>query len=348
MSTKINTANYEAFYLDYLEGNLGEAETVLLLAFLEEHPHLALEDEMLTYLPEEDFTGLDPQAKAQLKYPDTTQRITADNIEVFLTASVEKQLSPEKTRELQAFLGANPLFLHDLDLYKKSVLQPDLSVRFPAKRSLKKGGRIIPMYLSFAAAASVALVFGWVNYNSNSPEGTTTQVADGNKPQTVIKPVQKGTQPASFVSSGTPVQMAKETGVTGIETVEKISDIKEEINVVSVPFKEKEKESYTKLKPKKVHDVSPRRLFREIDVPHLADVTPPDPDNPSVNFAMVGVDQMKNPIKPITNRIGEVLKQEVDFRTSKAARKKSGGFYLKIGKFELSRKVYDNSSIATK
>jgi hypothetical protein len=38
----------------------------------------------------------------------------------------------------------------------------------------------------------------------------------------------------------------------------------------------------------------------------------------------------------------------VEFKTSKAAKKKPGGFLFKIGKFEISRKVYDNSAVALK
>jgi hypothetical protein len=55
--------------------------------------------------------------------------------------------------------------------------------------------------------------------------------------------------------------------------------------------------------------------------------------------------EMANPIQPVTRKMSSVLNTEIDFKTSKAARKK-GGFYLKIGKLEISRKVYDSGSIA--
>ena len=48
---------------------------------------------------------------------------------------------------------------------------------------------------------------------------------------------------------------------------------------------------------------------------------------------------MNNPISPITNRLANVVKQEVDFRTAKATEKRSGGFYLKIGKLEISHRT---------
>ena len=61
---------------------------------------------------------------------------------------------------------------------------------------------------------------------------------------------------------------------------------------------------------------------------------------PEETYAMVEFQDMKNPISPITNRLADLVKKEVDFRTAKASNKKSGGFYVKIGKFEISHKKY--------
>jgi hypothetical protein len=58
------------------------------------------------------------------------------------------------------------------------------------------------------------------------------------------------------------------------------------------------------------------------------------------DYAVLGIQDMNNPIKPITNRIGDLVKQDVDFRTAKTTEKNSGGFYIKIGKFELSHKKH--------
>jgi len=38
----ISIFNYEAFYLDFLEGTLSEEDTALFLKFMEEHPELRL------------------------------------------------------------------------------------------------------------------------------------------------------------------------------------------------------------------------------------------------------------------------------------------------------------------
>ena len=53
----------------------------------------------------------------------------------------------------------------------------------------------------------------------------------------------------------------------------------------------------------------------------------------------LGLSEMKNPIPFVTNGIKSRFKQDVDLRTAKASKNKQGGFYLKIGKFEFSRKT---------
>jgi hypothetical protein len=54
----------------------------------------------------------------------------------------------------------------------------------------------------------------------------------------------------------------------------------------------------------------------------------------------MGFQDMKNPIKPITNRLGDAVKKEVDFRTAKTTSERSGGFYFKIGKLEVSHRKH--------
>ena len=43
MANKINIENYEAFLLDYMEGNLSTEDFVALQMFSAEHPHLNID-----------------------------------------------------------------------------------------------------------------------------------------------------------------------------------------------------------------------------------------------------------------------------------------------------------------
>ena len=57
------------------------------------------------------------------------------------------------------------------------------------------------------------------------------------------------------------------------------------------------------------------------------------------DMASISVNDMKNPIEPVTARLSETLNKPIDFRTAKASKQKGGGFYLKIGKLEISHQT---------
>ena len=60
MNMPITIENYEAFYLDYLEGNLSGETLVAFEAFLAAHPELSVDDDALVTLPvsEESFDAV--------------------------------------------------------------------------------------------------------------------------------------------------------------------------------------------------------------------------------------------------------------------------------------------------
>lgn len=337
--------NYESFYLDFLEGNLDESDSAALFAFLEQHPDLIVEEDALAYLPEAEFTGLDSQTKSSLKFPDTEQKIGIHNIEIFLIASVENQLSEAKSKELQNFLKANPFYGEELSLYQRSRLQADLSIVFPEKRKLKKG-IIVPMYARFAAAAaSVILVVSLFNLNQGNSLQTASVGKSGKEIQ--LNKIKQGGNKA-VDNNG----LTNSTGSDSeTQSFENLPDDNHAVpsqlaNNNEVPAPRVVTNYERKLKIKPVKQIPNHHLFNEIEpayVEHFAPV--PDESKAADMYTMV---EMKNPIKPITQRLASVIKQDVDFRTSKAARKKTGGFYLKIGKLEISRKIYDNSSVAVK
>ena len=59
-------------------------------------------------------------------------------------------------------------------------------------------------------------------------------------------------------------------------------------------------------------------------------------ENQDKNYVSIAFNDMSNPIQPITQRLGVAIKKEIDFRTAKPTKRSSGGFYLKIGKLEVS------------
>jgi hypothetical protein len=334
MSRIINIENYESFYLDFLDGNLNENDTALLLAFLEENPSLKVDDSEFAYFSSEESAKLDDFSKSLLKFQGFDQIIDSQNIEYFLIASVEKQLSEEKARELQQFLIENPSFLVDLQLYGRTQLIADSSIVYPEKNKLKRG-IVIPMYARFlAAAAGIALFFSIVNLNQTDQPQRLVHGGGKNPVQVKSKPeLKKEIQTQWIATTTSEVVNDVSTQEVGARR-EKLLENTQFENIEPLGFKSPEK-------------LNNQPLLNDIAIayikPFAAEKISDDLDENT--FAAV---EMKNPILPITNKIGEAINQQVEFKTSKAAKKKPGGFLFRIGKFEISRKVYDNTSIAAK
>jgi hypothetical protein len=157
---RISIFNYEAFYLDFLEGNLGEEDAALLMAFLEEHPELKVEDELL---PEFnlDEVQLEPTFKEGLKQIDfNSTLINSANAEHFLIAEVEGLLSDQKVEELEQLVFTDRSLGLSRKIFAVTRLKPDYSIKFNDKEGLKQTRKIILWpYISLAAAASIALFF---------------------------------------------------------------------------------------------------------------------------------------------------------------------------------------------
>jgi hypothetical protein len=159
----INRNNFEAYLLDYLEGNLEPLLTADLMAFLAENP------EFEKYIP--DFeTQVLPAGQLQFGYKEMLKKdfadipsVTLQNFDEFCIASCEGILSQKDISRLHDYIAHHPEKQKDLDLYRASKLQPDLSISFSGNAKLKKTEpRTFPLrylYLGLGIAASVALVF---------------------------------------------------------------------------------------------------------------------------------------------------------------------------------------------
>lgn len=158
----INSNNFEAYLLDYLEGNLDPLLTADLMAFLAENP---------------DFEKFIPDYDSRLSLSDTQEyphknhlkkgfgdlpEITPGNFDEFCIADCEGLLDDQERMRLSDYIAQEPGRQRELDLYRKIKLQPDLSLQFTGKALLKKprAGSVALRYFYYAmgVAASVALL----------------------------------------------------------------------------------------------------------------------------------------------------------------------------------------------
>lgn len=332
---KISIFNYEAFYLDFLEGNLSEEDSLLLLKFLEQHPELKVEDDMLVTLDDEALK-LDAQFKADLKQISFDETgITSQNVEKFLIAETENLLSTQKQNELDQFVKKDASLIKLRKMYASTHLVADKSIVFANKNALKQNKRIVLWpYLTLAAASITVLLFFW-NSTTNVVDPITAPITSNSK-----VPDKKDHQKQQGLPTNNSSQSnEKENNLAPInEIVDNNPIVIAQVNPAT--NKRISNLAIEGIKHRKVKTLNPsRRELEIIENNTFAKSTPPAFEKED-EYTMLGFDEMNNPIKPITSRLGDAVKQEVDFRTAKATEQQSGGFYLKIGKLEISRRKF--------
>lgn len=335
---QINHSNYEAFYLDYLEGNLSGETLEAFEAFLAAHPELSIDDTAFPTLEAaDDF--LDATQKLALKKEICMEDLSTDTIDFFLIAREEGLLDSDQQLQLNHWLEANAHYQQDARLYSMIRLESDDAVAYPQKSALKKqSGRIIPMWWpGVAVAAGIALIFtiGMNNPFGNDSRRTDT-VAQNNTDTTIH--IQ---QPE--VHSGVDSQKNR-----GTEKERKEGTKKDETLPQHQPSKPKRYIHQRNIMLQDAVLASLEKRNASLNVqkqvtihPLSSDIAYSVPDNAIISqeqndLAWVPVTDMKNPIEPVTDKLSTTLNTPVDFRTAKASKRKGGGFYLKIGKLEVS------------
>jgi hypothetical protein len=334
MMSKINIENYEAFYLDYLEGNLSESEKSEFILFLENHPELKIEEENSFVFLEDNQTYLKPEFLNQLKVPDLTEKISAKNIDFFLVGEIENQLSENKKIELNDYVKKNPILTADRKLYQKVKLTPNLNIKFSNKNQLKKG-QYIYLYRTISIAASVLFIIGLMNFLNHSNEDVVfASVSKMNTPKLQKNNSQKSAKETTHFLSEENTKTDKLKKVNDSNSVKKNSITKIELQqnfIISL-----DKNELSNLEIINSNRDIEKLNFSSLSFQHEADISLAVNNKPHYT----DVAEMKNPIKLITNKLQHVTKREIDFRTAKATSSKQGGFYLKIGKLEITRKTY--------
>lgn len=328
---RISIFNYEAFYLDYLEGNLSEEDTALLLEFLRQHPELELMDDELPTLTDERIR-LTSQEKSDLKIVSDDEVITVSNIDHFLIAELEGVLSDSKKSELEKFMVLNPQFEKDRELYRVVRFNPEEKLVYGDKAGLKQDRKIgfWPYIAGIAAAGFIAFV---LIYNGNSSQENLLAEDDQeviDQAPEIDQEKKEESQPSIRIFD-VPSQLA----ISGDVKNERVTQSKKS----NSSQRRRGDIEVLELKRK-----STRNLLSSVDgsqlepIPGSIQNEVPITDNSQVT-AYLGVDEMKDPIKPVTDQIKKRVKADVDFRTAKATKEKQGGFYLKIGKLEIIRKT---------
>ena len=178
----INRLTYEAFLLDFAEGNLTAEEIILLKRFINEHPELGSWEELTEDLPvlageEQVFFADKSRLKAPF-LPERELRINSENFDSFAIAYLENELNTTEEQAFELYLESDKKFRQEFLILQKTFLQPDKSIQFEDKQALKaKTGRKVALFLPWIGVAaglllliSVGWWFGRENSNSAKPK----------------------------------------------------------------------------------------------------------------------------------------------------------------------------------
>jgi hypothetical protein len=137
---KINRENYEAYFLDYHEGQLSHDMVKEVLCFVELNPDLKNEFdefEAVSLVMDQEITF---EKKTSLKKNQVfaTSQVNELNYEEYLVGETEGLLSTDEQASLDEFVAINPQFEKDRRLYSLTHLAPEMGVVFDSKESLKK------------------------------------------------------------------------------------------------------------------------------------------------------------------------------------------------------------------
>lgn len=157
----IDRQNYEAFFLDYLDGNLSSSQEKLLVLFLEENPDLKNELEQFDTIVMEKDDIYFPDKKGLKKDP-ALKDIQMTGFEQSCIAYVEGDLNHREKALFEQMLDHNEGKTKELKKFIQTKLKPDHSVVFPYKNILKKAAplnfRLRSFYPYITLAASVLIL----------------------------------------------------------------------------------------------------------------------------------------------------------------------------------------------
>src|SRR6056297_2715417 len=134
----INRDNYEAYFLDFIEGRLSPDQEEVLRRFLKFNPDLEAELDGMDVLKFKashvPFPGKNSLKK---ELPGREPEVNDANFDMFCIAYIEGDLDEKQQKSFETFLDQHPEKASEFKAFKATILEPD-TVAFPDKNRLKQ------------------------------------------------------------------------------------------------------------------------------------------------------------------------------------------------------------------
>lgn len=189
---KINRENYEAYFIDYLDGNLDETLVDDFLEFLQLNPDLKQELALVQSVSLEPKKVLFTKKELLIKEKyDFEGKFDKTAISV-----MEGDSSAEEKTEFESYLSAHPEKQREINLFAKTKLIADKTIVFTKKSKLyhRTPGRKVFLWSARAAAVLLfALTLHWVTDEMQNPlvrENKVAQAENENPAERTIIPIE--------------------------------------------------------------------------------------------------------------------------------------------------------------
>ncbi|MFW5687745.1 MAG: hypothetical protein ACOCXV_02350 [Bacteroidota bacterium] len=197
---KITRENYEAFFLDYHEGNLNQSQEGELMDFLVQNPDLKAELDSfeLIYLEEDVHTQLENKEFLKKHRDDIPLHGITENQ---LISYHEGDLDEEARHKVLTAVAGDAELRRTFTLFGMTRLEPDMAVTFPSKSSLKHFTFGSTAFVIRRLAVAAAIIAFMVSIYLLLPQ-------QGNSPAKVAEnttSVENRPQPADIVPESLPV-----------------------------------------------------------------------------------------------------------------------------------------------
>lgn len=180
---EINRNNYEAYFIDYLEGNLDERLVDSFIAFIQSNPDLRAELNLF------ETVSATPE-NISFSKKNTLYKERYDSEKEFDNAAIailEEDISEEEKFEFEKYLAEHPEKKKDAGLFSQTKLQADESIIFSNKNKLyrKPLGKTLLLWSTRVAAVFVLALAIFILFDKPSNEIITeNKVAEVNNERT--------------------------------------------------------------------------------------------------------------------------------------------------------------------
>jgi len=156
----INESNYETYFLLLVDEELNTKEEAALFAFLDSHPQLANElDLLLAAKLSPDNDAIFPNKNSLL--PPIDNSVSAA-LEEKLMLLLDQELNQTEAEEIEKEISASPLLQTTFKQLKNTKNIPDTNIKFPNKQSLLKTEKSkvfsLPNWAKLAAAVMLPII----------------------------------------------------------------------------------------------------------------------------------------------------------------------------------------------